>query len=389
MPSVLSFPGAKCGRTLARSQRVSQFGRLESILDGALWLIRNGGLRERVYQLRLQLDHLIEQLQTNWQQVQDRLDNLSVRLDNFSERLEELNVALDERENRIQAVIEGLNEKISFLEYHARSRIDVFGQKMRVDPTDTHVSPDLYHEGFFEIVETELVNTEIKKGQVVLDIGANIGYYTLIFAKLVGAEGKVYAFEPDPVNFELLKINVKTNLLRNVVLVRKAVTMETGEARLYLSSVNKGDHRIYDSGDGRPAIDIETIRLDDYFEEYEGPIDFIKMDIQGSESGALRGMMRLLEKNPGVRLMAEFWPYGQRLFGSDPAEFLDVLGRLGFRLYEVNEQTEKVTPATAAELLNACPADKDVFTNIYCVRDAAPGAAPASGSSADGQPPEQ
>ena len=91
----------------------------------------------------------------------------------------------------------------------------VMGNKMFLDPQDSLL---LSINGIYEEFETELVSKEISKNDVVVDIGANIGYYTLIFAKLVGENGKVFAFEPDPSNFALLKKNVELNGFRNVVL---------------------------------------------------------------------------------------------------------------------------------------------------------------------------
>ena len=109
----------------------------------------------------------------------------------------------------------------------------------------------LSFNGVYEPCETEFVMNEIKKGDVVLDIGANIGYYTLIFARLVGEEGKVFAFEPDPENFALLKKNVEINGYHNVVLVQKAISNKTGKIRLFKFDDFKAGHRIHDSHDSR------------------------------------------------------------------------------------------------------------------------------------------
>jgi len=119
-----------------------------------------------------------------------------------------------------------------------------------------------------------LIKKYIQRGAVVLDAGAKIGYFTLIFARLVGDEGKVFAFEPAPENFALLKKNVEINGYQNVVIEQKAISNKTGKARLYLYEDHKGKHRIFDPGEGQQFIEIETIRLDDYFEQidYEGPL---------------------------------------------------------------------------------------------------------------------
>jgi len=87
----------------------------------------------------------------------------------------------------------------------------VNGFKMYVDPTD---ALELKSKKIFEKFETELVKQEIHDGDTVLDIGANIGYFSLIFSKIVGNNGRVYAFEPDPNNFKILKKILKLITLK-------------------------------------------------------------------------------------------------------------------------------------------------------------------------------
>lgn len=214
--------------------------------------------------------------------------------------------------------------------------------------------------------ETQIVVEEVKEGDVVLDIGANIGYYTLLFARLVGDQGKVFAFEPDPVNFSLLERNVLINGYRNVTLIRKAVWNETGGLRLYLDDRHKGDHRVYDSHDGRESIVIDAVRLDDYFQDCSSRIDFIKMDIQGAEAMAVDGMRLLLRRNRHVKLLTEFWPVGLKRCGIEPAVFLRMLLSWGFNVYRIEE---------APELANVDQAKSHTvgffdFANLFCSKDA-------------------
>lgn len=240
---------------------------------------------------------------------------------------------------------------------------EVQGHKMFLDSKD---SIELSIWGVYEPFETELFKKEIKSGDVVLDIGANIGYYTLIATKLVGEHGKVFAFEPDPTNFALLEKNVKLNGYKNVILVQKAVSNKTDKLRLYLCEDNKGDYRIYDSRDGRQSIEIESIRLDDYFKNDDGKIDFIKMDIQGSEGWAIQGMRLLLQRNKNVKIIMEFWPAGLRKCGIEPEKLLKSLIEYGFNLYHVNEQEQKIEPITIDEVMEMCTAEK--HTNLYLHR---------------------
>jgi len=241
---------------------------------------------------------------------------------------------------------------------------EVQGHKMFLDSKD---DLRLSVHGVVEPFETEIVKKEIKEGDVVLDIGANIGYYSLIFAKLVGKEGKVFAFEPEPENFALLKKNVEINGYKNVILVQKAVSNKTGRTKLYLCEESAGDHSIYELN-GRQSMEIEVIRLDDYFIDYDGKIDFIKIDVQGAEGEAIQGMPNLLNKNKTVKIIAEFCPLGLKRSGIEAEEFLKLLQKHDFKLYRVDKQ--KIKPlVNLRKLLEIYTPENENFTSLLCLRE--------------------
>ena len=101
---------------------------------------------------------------------------------------------------------------------------EVLGHKMYLDK---HDSLDLALNGIYNSLDTKIVMNEIKPGNIVIDIGAHIGYYTLIFAELVGDSGKVFSFEPESKNFELLTKNVDVNNFQNVTLEKKGAVSYT------------------------------------------------------------------------------------------------------------------------------------------------------------------
>jgi FkbM family methyltransferase len=177
---------------------------------------------------------------------------------------------------------------------------------------DLYISRALLARGSFEPFETEILLDELRGGDTVLDIGANVGYYTLQFANRVGPGGRVFAFEPDPANFALLRSNVERNGYRNVALSPLAAADRCGPGKLFISATNRGDHRAYDSHDGRPSVTIRTTTLDHFFRGYGGPINLIKMDIQGAECSALEGMRGLLGRQNRVKMTTEFWPRAAR-----------------------------------------------------------------------------
>jgi FkbM family methyltransferase len=253
----------------------------------------------------------------------------------------------------------------NFLISHLKPKFaEVEEHKIFLDSLDSlRLSVNEAHEPF----ETELVKNAVKKGDVVLDIGAHIGYYTLIFAKLVGERGKVFAFEPEPTNFALLSKNVEINGYRNVILVQKAVSDKTGRIKLYLCKDSTAIHNIHNLGNGRQSIEIESIRLDDYFKNYDGKIDFIKMDIEGAEGVALQGMSSLLSKNRNVKIVTEFCPWRFKGTGIDSEEFIRLLIEHEFRLYRINEPEKKIEPANIPEMLEEHTPRR--LENLFCVKE--------------------
>ncbi len=241
----------------------------------------------------------------------------------------------------------------------------VQGHRMWLDDKDTL---ELATHEVYEPVETDIFKSEIKPGNTVLDIGANIGYYTLLAARLVGPQGKIYAFEPDPDNFRLLQRNVEANGYDNVILVNKALSNKNGKIRLYLNPSNRGDHRVYDSKDGRLSLEIEAITLDVFFKPLDKKIHFIKMDIQGAEALALEGMKGLVRKNKEVRLVTEFSPASLKLAGSRPQDFLKNIKSLGFNFSEISERKKSVQPIQPAQLLKRPWGGSEDYTNLFCFK---------------------
>lgn len=214
--------------------------------------------------------------------------------------------------------------------------VEVNGRQMYVDLWDSAVAHHLFVSKTWEPEETKLVSSLLRPGDVFVDIGANLGYFTLLSSGLVGETGRVFAFEPAPRNFSLLQKNVEVNRCDNVVCEQKAIADREQMIELYLSSFNFGDHRTYESHDdsdynrgrARKRVQVHGITLDSYFPSGTH-IDFIKMDIQGAEYFALHGMKRVLGDNPAVMLMMEFWPHGLHEAGVEPAMLLSELDDLG------------------------------------------------------------
>jgi FkbM family methyltransferase len=168
-------------------------------------------------------------------------------------------------------------------------------------------------KSYADRAERRLLARHLSPGSVVVDAGANIGIYSQFLARCVGPAGMVHSFEPDLENFARLRAAVAG--LPNVRVNRLALSDKTGDSLLYLSQQLNVDHRAYPTeSEMRQTVSIQSITLDDYFKAGER-VDLIKMDIQGYELHALRGANRVLEDNPDIKLLVEFWPYGLKQAG--------------------------------------------------------------------------
>ena len=188
--------------------------------------------------------------------------------------------------------------------------------------------------------EIALLNQYIKKGDVVLDIGANIGFYTKILSELVGETGKVYAFEPDKTNFSHLKKNAGN--LTNVEFINKAVSDKTGTITLYQSDLLNVDHKTYETKDYTSKTEIESVAMDDIIPKHR--VDFIKIDIQGSELHALRGLKKIINHNKSIIILMEYDPQSLTGAGSKSEEFFRICDESGFTMFALfkNKPEEKI-----------------------------------------------
>ena len=231
--------------------------------------------------------------------------------------------------------------------YLKKKYVMIDGKILYLDKFD---SLGLSLNGDYETKERNFIKNHIKKSDTVIDIGANIGYYTLFFSSLAA---KVYAFEPDPTNFSILQKNVAANKLTNVILEQKAVSNKNGKIYLKLNHLNTAGHHITEIS--KDTIPIETITLDDYIDH----ADFIKMDIEGAETLALMGMKRLLQKD--IKLLIEFNPLGLDNFGFDPYAYLFLLSK-HFTVIDMADG-KKID----IEVLSA----SKKITNLFCYKERA------------------
>ena len=222
----------------------------------------------------------------------------------------------------------------------------------------------------YEPNQTKIVKKYVHEGDVVIDVGAHVGYYTLLMAQLVGKNGKVYSFEPDPANFELLKKSVEINGFENVVLIQKAVSDTTEKIKLFLGDNDSAINRIYDAklGDAKKSIDVQSITIDEYFKENDKLFNFIKIDSEGSEAKIINGMEKFLTKNRKLIMMTEFFPFLIKKSGDEPKQYLKSLENSGFELYNILDDNKETNKINSESFLKIEP-DSEYCTNLLCIKE--------------------
>jgi len=217
------------------------------------------------------------------------------------------------------------------LNQYAKNKFDVEGRKMYADKTDYLKVKIMDQLGY----TTKLMKKFVKKGTAVLDLGANIGFYTCLAADLVGQNGHVYAFEPEPHNFSLLKKNVEINGFTNTILEQKAVADKNYKTKLYLSE-SSTDHRIYEVNDeNRESVEVQVVKLDDYFSNGLENLSFIKTNLQGADIANLKGMKNILKNSSKLVVLFEYSPEMMMEFDSDTESIINDLMSMGFELYHL------------------------------------------------------
>jgi FkbM family methyltransferase len=153
-----------------------------------------------------------------------------------------------------------------------------------------------YTLGTTEPLVQDFLQRNVRPGDVVLDVGANVGFFTLIAARLVGSEGRVYAFEPLPSNVETLRRNVELNALANVEIIEAAVGAVEGRARLALGRSSLDGRLIADDQSAEESVEVRVVSLDGV--GLRDPARVVKIDVEGAEWDVLKGMKDLLRTRP-------------------------------------------------------------------------------------------
>jgi FkbM family methyltransferase len=215
------------------------------------------------------------------------------------------------------------------------------GMEIRLDLED-YIQRGIFYDAW-EAPELAFVRSILRPGDVVVDVGANVGIFTLTAAHAVGAGGQVHAFEPVPANFERLAENVSRNALSNVLLNQVAVGSAAGETQLGLEpemelTSGKRMSGFFTVGSTLRQVTVPVVSLDKYAADHlQGrPVRFLKIDVEGYEPEVLRGMRTLLGTHRVDTVMIEVSVYALRKAGATIRQLVDQLLEPQYRLYRLD-----------------------------------------------------
>ena len=228
---------------------------------------------------------------------------------------------------------------------HGLALRKIQGNKMYLSINDSGLSRDLLFSDIREPLQTNLVKQLVQPGMTVVDIGANLGYYVLIEAAIVGRTGKVYAIEPIPGSYEILKKNVYINKYENIVETHLCAISDTNSVSRIAMAKQKNFSTMFLEEDEmsdwmkkqleisiEKTLDVETVTLDKFLADKK-PVDFIRMDVEGYEGRIIKGMLDTV-KNSGssLRLFMEMHP---GVFGDSAAMVAEIIRDLTIMGFKV------------------------------------------------------
>lgn len=238
--------------------------------------------------------------------------------------------------------------------------------KMYVRLDDWAVGARIAIKHTYEPHVTRVISRYLHPGAVVLDIGANIGYYTLLAAAAVGETGQVIAFEPSTDNCALLAQSVARNYFHNVTIYCQAAADRNCRVAFGMDDSNGG---ISVTEPLIPTESVEAVVLDTVLQD--GPrVDLVKMDIEGAEGLALRGMKEYLRRHRPV-LVTEFSPYAlAKTSHVEPEEYLEELRGLGYDLHVISrEERSDHAPHSNQEIMEQYTDSESDHIDIEAVHE--------------------
>jgi len=238
-----------------------------------------------------------------------------------------------------------------YLGDHVALTSTVYGRKIYVDTRDCSLAPHILLDGYWEKWITDVFRRLVQPGMHVIDIGANVGWYSILAADLIGSSGKLTSFEANPDLSSLVYRNMMVNgFLDRATVVSKAVYNECRSLEFKIYDHHLGSSSIFATSaaaaaaafnDTIKSITVDAITLDNFF-SHGTRVDFIKIDAEGAEPYILQGAARLLRDNPNVQIMMEFAPSIIANAYNSVEKFYNELQGLGFSVWRVAHDSSLV-----------------------------------------------
>jgi FkbM family methyltransferase len=233
------------------------------------------------------------------------------------------------------------------------------GQRIFVDSRDIGLGIHLLTEGTWESWIADRFEQTLRPGATVIEVGANVGFYTLLGASLIGPTGRYYAFEANPHIARLLGWSVDINGLRDrVTIINKAAYSDRRTIDFHVLERYPGSSSIHAFSselleqvqDQVQVVQVEAVPLDELYADDSFTVDLIKIDAEGSEPHVFRGMERLLRRSKDVKIICEFDP-GMISAAEDPRQFVEFLQGFGFRFWRIENPTGDLSSISTDRLL--------------------------------------
>jgi FkbM family methyltransferase len=238
----------------------------------------------------------------------------------------------------------------------------VYAQNHTIEIFEDSQSSPLAIDKIYEQETTLFSRKYLNPGDCVYDIGANIGYFTLEFARLVGEKGKIHTFEPHPKIFKVLQRNIKRNHYSNVTSHNAACGEITEIKKLYFSTENEGNHKIIENDKSEGSTDVQVVQLANFV--IKDIPRFIKIDIEGAELLALKGLGDKIMRNQNIDFIIEYHPYEMSFFDIQGHELISFFENYGYKFRNLNSHDYPIIEKS--DILTNYRKENYGITNLFC-----------------------
>jgi len=250
------------------------------------------------------------------------------------------------------------NRTGAYLGSHRYLTTTTYGHKIYLDTRDVSLTPHLIINGYWELWITRCIESYLRPGMRVLEVGSNCGWYTLLIADKIGPEGKLIAFEANPDMARMAFDSAAINGFENRVKIHNLAVSDTnGEATFRILSRFLGASTLGTIGQGfldylhedLTEITVKTVALDDFLQGGDRTIDLMKIDAEGAEPLVFQGMQKLLQENQTMIIVMEYSTYRVHNGAQRPQDSMKMLFDLGFKAFRI-EVDGSLTPQSLADL---------------------------------------